>query len=62
MRKSLTSTSVLCLMTLSLSSIMPLQAGGCSSHKNKKVEIECKTNDTECINNKAKKNLQNFDA
>ena len=62
MRKSLTSISIFCIMSLSVASNIPLKAGGCSTHKNKKVEIECQLNDSDCIQKKAKENLKNFDA
>tara|TARA_Y100001978_G_scaffold71563_1_gene64326 strand:+ start:326 stop:514 length:189 start_codon:yes stop_codon:yes gene_type:complete len=62
MKNFFSSISVLCLLTLSISSNIPLQAGGCSSHKNKKAEIECKINDEECIQEKAEKKLKNFEA
>tara|TARA_B100000965_G_scaffold404137_1_gene434067 strand:+ start:635 stop:820 length:186 start_codon:yes stop_codon:yes gene_type:complete len=39
---------------------LPLNAGGCSLHKNKKAEIECKLNDEDCIKNKSKVSLNNF--
>ena len=61
MRKSFTLLSLLYLMSISIASTLPLQAGGCSSHKNKKAEIECKVNDSDCIQRKAKENLKNFD-
>ena len=48
-------------MSLAIFTNLPLQAGGCSSHKNKKADIECKADDTECIQNKAKKKFKNFD-
>tara|TARA_Y100001978_G_scaffold81970_1_gene73444 strand:+ start:485 stop:634 length:150 start_codon:yes stop_codon:yes gene_type:complete len=48
-------------MSFTLLSNMPLQAGGCNSHKNKKAEIECQVNDTECIQKKAKEKFKNFD-
>ena len=62
MKNFFKSISVLGLLTLSVSSNIPLQAGGCSSHKNKKAEIECKINDEECIQKKAEKKLRNFEA
>ena len=62
MKKLFSPISVLCVLTLSISSNIPLQAGGCSSHKNKKAEIECKVNDQECIQKKAEKKLKNFEA
>ena len=34
---------------------LPVIAGGCSSHMNKKAEIKCAENDTECQAEKASK-------
>ena len=34
---------------------LPVMAGGCSSHMNKKAEIKCPENDTECQAEKASK-------
>ena len=34
---------------------LPVTAGGCSSHMNKKAEIKCVENDTECQAEKASK-------
>ena len=34
---------------------LPVMAGGCSSHMNKKAEIKCAENDTECQTEKAEK-------
>ena len=61
MRNSIQSLSIVCLMSIALASSLPLQAGGCSSHKNKKAEIECQANDTDCIEKKANKKFKNFD-
>ena len=61
MRKTISSISIFCLMSFTLFSNIPLQAGGCNSHKNKKAEIECQVNDTECIQKKAKEKFKNFD-
>ena len=36
-------------------SVLPVMAGGCSSHMNKKVEINCPEDDTECQTKKAEK-------
>ncbi|MDC3028968.1 hypothetical protein OA189_01385 [Prochlorococcus sp. AH-716-P20] len=33
----------------------PVMAGGCNSHMNKKAEIECTEDDTECQTEKAEK-------
>ena len=34
---------------------LPLMAGSCSSHMNKKAEIKCAEDDTECQTEKAEK-------
>ena len=39
----------------SASSSLPVIAGGCSNHMNKKVEIKCNEDDTECQAEKAEK-------
>ena len=62
MKNLLGSISILFLITLSTFSNIPLQAGGCSSHKNKKAEVECRVNDEDCIQEKAKKKIKNFEA
>ena len=45
----------LILGALTLFSISSAYAGGCSSHREKKVEIECLSDDKECIDAKEKK-------
>ena len=61
MKNSISPIAIVCLASFTLASNLPLHAGGCSSHKNKKAEIECQVNDTECIEKKAKKKFKNFD-
>ena len=39
-----------------------LEAAGCSSHKNKNVQIECSLNDDNCDTNKSVKKLNKVDA
>ena len=34
---------------------LPVMSGGCSSHMNKKAEIKCAEDDTECQSEKAEK-------
>ena len=46
-----------CLTGFTATTGLPVMAGGCSSHMNKKAETKCAKNDTEC---QAKKDL-NFD-
>ena len=44
-----------CLTGFTAPTGLPLMAGGCSSHTNKKVEIKCPEDDTECQIEKAEK-------
>ena len=37
-----------CLTGFTATSGLPVMAGGCSSHMNKKAEIKCAEDDTEC--------------
>ena len=44
-----------CLTGLTAASGLPVMAGGCSSHMNKKAEIKCAEKDAECQAEKALK-------
>ena len=44
-----------CLTGFTATSGLPVMAGGCNSHMNKKAEIKCAENDTECQAEKASK-------
>ena len=44
-----------CLTSFTATSGLPLIAGGCSSQMNKKVEIKCSQDDTECQTERAEK-------
>ena len=44
-----------CLTGFTATSGLPVMAGGCNSHMNKKAEIKCAENDTECQSEKASK-------
>ena len=44
-----------CLTGFTATSGLPVTAGVCSSHMNKKVEIKCAESDTECQAEKASK-------
>ena len=44
-----------CLTSFTATNGLPVMAGGCSSHMNKKAEIKCAGDDTECINENAEK-------
>ena len=42
-----------CLTGFTATTVLPVMAGGCSSHINKKAEIKCAEDDTECKTEKA---------
>ena len=42
-----------CLTSFTFTSSLPVMASGCSSHMNKKAEIKCAEDDTECQAEKA---------
>ena len=44
-----------CLTGFTATSSLPVMAGGCSSQMNKKAEIKCDEDDTECQTEKAEK-------
>ncbi len=44
-----------CLTGFAATTGLPVMAGGCSSHINKKAEIKCAEDDTECQIEKAEK-------
>ena len=44
-----------CLTGFTVMTGLPVIAGGCSSHMNKKAEIKCTEDDTECQTEKAEK-------
>ena len=44
-----------CLTGFTATSSLPIMASGCNSHMNKKAEIECAEDDTECQTEKAEK-------
>ena len=44
-----------CLTGFTATSGLPVMAGGCNSQMNKKAEIKCAEDDTECQTEKAKK-------
>ena len=44
-----------CLTAFTATTGLPVMAGACSSHINKKAEIQCAENDTECQAEKASK-------
>ena len=44
-----------CLSGFTTTTGLPVMAGGCSSNMNKKTEIKCAEDDTECLIEKAEK-------
>jgi len=44
-----------CLTGFTATTGLPVIAGGCNSHMNKKAEIKCAEGDTECQTEKAEK-------
>ena len=52
----------LILGVLTLLSISNANAGGCSSHTEKKAEIECFSDDKKCIDTKEKESLYKVEA
>ena len=44
-----------CLSGFTISSGLPVMAGGCNSHMNKKAEIKCAEEDAKCKAEKAEK-------
>ena len=57
MRNLLSFTTFICLTTFSVTSGLPVMAGGCSDHTNKASEIKCDKDDKECQT----KNPKEFD-
>ena len=55
MRKIIPFISFICLTGFTATRGLPLMAGSCSSHMNKKAEIKCAKDDTECQTEKAEK-------
>ena len=47
--------AIACLTSFTATTGLPVMAGGCSSHMNKKAEIKCAEDDTECQTEKAEK-------
>ncbi len=60
--KPINSSFALILGVLTLSSISNANAGGCSSHTEKKAEIECMSDDKKCIDTKEKESLYKVEA
>ena len=60
--KPINSSCTLILGILTLFSITNVNAGGCSSHTEKKAEIECLSDDKKCIEAKEKESLYKVEA
>ena len=60
--KPINTSCVLILGVLTLFSISNVNAGGCSSHTEKKAEIECLSDDKKCIKTKEKESLYKVEA
>ena len=55
MKKFIPYIAFVCLSSFTATSALPVMAGGCSSHMDKKAEIKCAENDTNCLTEKAEK-------
>ena len=55
MRKIIPYIAFFCLTGFTATTDLPLMAGSCSSHMDKKADIKCTEDDTECQTKKAEK-------
>ena len=60
--KSINTLCTLILGVLTFFSISNVNAGGCSSHIEKKAEIECLSDDKKCIDGNEKESLYKVEA
>ena len=60
--KPIDTSCALIIGVLTLFSISNANAGGCSSHTDKKSEIECLTDDKKCIDTKEEESLYKVEA
>ena len=60
--KPINTSFALILGVLTLFSITNVNAGGCSSHTEKKAEFECLSDDKKCIDAKEKESLYKVEA
>ena len=60
--KPIKTSCALILGSLTLLSISNASAGGCSSHSERKAEIECLSDDKKCIDTKEKESLYKVEA
>ena len=55
MKRFIPYITFVCLTGFTAISGLPVMAGGCSSHMNKKAEIKCAEDETECQTDKVEK-------
>ena len=55
MKRLIPYIALACFTGFTATSCLPVMAGGCSSYMNKKAEIKCAEDDTECQSEKAEK-------
>ena len=60
--KSINTSCALILGVLTFFSISNVNAGGCSTHNEKKAEIDCLSDDKTCIDKKEKESLYKVEA
>ncbi len=60
--KPINTSFALILSVITLFSISNANAGGCSSHNEKKAEIECLSDEKKCIEAKEKESLYKVEA
>ncbi len=60
--KPINTSFVLILGVLTLFSVSRVNAGGCTSHTQKKAEIECLSDDEKCIDIKVKESQYKVEA
>ena len=53
MKKIIPYITLLCLTGFTATSGLPVMAGGCRMHMNKKAELKCDEYDTDCQTNKS---------
>ena len=61
MKRFIPFITLACLTSFTAASSLPVIAGGCSIQMNKKAEIKCAEDDTECQTEKAEKFQLNKD-
>ena len=60
--KPINNLCALMLGVLTLFSVTNVNAGGCSSHNEKKAEVECLSDDEKCVEAKEKESLYKVEA